>query len=316
MAVFTNFIDPFDLGKALNGSPVTFVSKAENLPPGSMIANVTGTLVKDGGFYKTTISGVDFTVDEKGANMDTKSLFTQLYLVRSTMGFTRGTSQGWNHDEGVDPGSIASLEPRDQFALAIMQAIVSKMPNATSVEDSTILQHSYAAYRWAQGLMIAAADQRAEASGGGSSTIVVSQNDLQGNSEKILYNIAEYMKNGITVKGTDETGTKPILTNVEYKTTKVSGESIAISYSVYKSKFIRMEFPYNMAYSDISVVFDLAVTEESGASNRKVSFIIPKGSVIVVENLDADVVTIEGVNSASVRGKDVNDPNHYTISPA
>lgn len=307
----------FDLERALSGVPVTF---EQSIATGETISTKTGFLKRHGGNYTTIIEGVNYVVNSMGRNVDeTDNVHTQLYLVEATIVQTYGTQQAWTRgpEAGTDPGTIVSLEPRDHFAIAVLQTIIGNLPNAESVNDSAIMQYSYAAYRWAQGMMIAAADSRAAATTPSGGAIDVSQSDLQGNSEKLLYNIAEYMKNGVTIKGTTAAGTVPVQTQTEIadKAQSVAPTTINIAYSIYKTKFIRMEIasPY-MAYSDVSVVFELAVTESGGASTRKVSFIIPKGSVIVVEGLDADVLTITSVTSATVRGKDVNDPNTYAFA--
>lgn len=304
----------FDLERALSGAPVTF---EQSIATGETISIKTGFLKKYGGNYMTIIEGVNYVVNSMGKNVDeTDTEHTQLYLVEATIVQTYGTQQAWIRSDTGDPGSIASLEPRDHFAIAVLQTILKNLPNAESVNDSAIMQYSYAAYRWAQGMMIAAADSRAAASSPSGGAINVSQSDLQGNSEKLLYNIAEYMKNGVTIKGTTAAGTVPVQTQTEVaEKSKAAATTVNIAYSIFKNKYVRMEIASpHMAYSDVSVVFELAVTESGGASTRKVSFVIPKGSVIVTESLDADVVTITSVTSASVRGKDVNDPNTYAFT--
>lgn len=303
-------LNDFDLERALSGVPVTFEA---TLLVGDSITTKTGLLKRDGAYYSTVIEGVKYVVDKDGVNTNPNdTTHTQLHLVEATINKTYGTQQAWTRSDTGDPGSIASLEPRDHFAIAVLQTILKNLPNAESVNDSAIMQYSYAAYRWAQGMMIAAADSRAAASTPSGGAIDVSQSDLQGNSEKLLYNIAEYMKNGVTIKGTTEAGTKPVQTQSEvtYDTKAVSG-TITINASISRSKYVQLEFATGMAYSDISVVLQLAVTESGGSSSRKIGYVIPKGSAVVEIALDADVTAITSISSFTIRGKDVNDPNTY-----
>lgn len=184
-------LNDFDLERALSGVPVTFEA---TLLVGDSITTKTGLLKRDGAYYSTVIEGVKYVVDKDGVNTNPNdTTHTQLHLVEATIVQTYGTEQAWTRGVG-GAGTIAALEPRDHFAIAALQTLLRNLHNAESANDSAILQYSYAAYRWAQGMMVAAADSRAGVGTPSTGEISVSENDLQNNSEKLMYNINESIK--------------------------------------------------------------------------------------------------------------------------
>lgn len=269
----------------------------------------TGLLEFVGSRYQVYINGYKLYVENTGKVVECKPansnyLNHTLQMVTADMGdegavggaITRSSgSSGTGHD---DQAILTNIEPRDQFAVQVLNAMLIHTEHPEAFDDARCLMYSRAAYRWAQAMMISAADSREGQSTTPSTGVDVNSGDLQSNTEKLLYNIGEYMKNGMAVKNVTEA----------YNVPTIQG-GITITASIFKQKFIRFEVS-TMVYSDVSVY--LTLTTNDGA--RNVGHIIPKGSVVVLMPLDDAVTDITAINSKSIRGKGGNDPNTYTFA--
>jgi hypothetical protein len=269
----------------------------------------TGLLEFVGSRYQVYINGYRLYVENTGKVVECKPanssyLNQTLKMVTADMGnegavggaITRSSgSSGAGHD---DQAILTNIEPRDQFAVQVLNAMLIHTEHPEAFDDAKCLMYSRAAYRWAQAMMISAADSREGQSTTPSTGVDVNSGDLQSNTEKLLYNIGEYMKNGMAVKNVTEA----------YNVPTIQG-GITITASIFKQKFIRFEVS-TMVYSDVSVY--LTLTTNDGA--RNVGHIIPKGSVVVLMPLDDAVTDITAINSKSIRGKGGNDPNTYTFA--
>lgn len=134
---------------------------------------------------------------------------TQLMLVVCTMNTTYGTQQAITRSVGSDSlttANIQALEPRDHFAMQALAAIIPLLAHPESFGDAGILSVCKAAYKWAQGMMIAAADARAavkkdDEGGGGEEpeeekkAIAVNTSEITETAEKLLYNITVSLDN-------------------------------------------------------------------------------------------------------------------------
>lgn len=298
------------------------------------ISKVAGNLVKAEKYkeYKVVINGKTAYINNDGTvyastPSDAYAVGTQFYLASATIvetvgnAFTRTSTQETGYGQTVE---ITSLEARDSFAIQILSAMLVHAGNPETFDDANIMMYTRASYRWAQGMLNSAANARhgeseTQTPGG----VAINSNDLQSNVEKLLYNIGEYMKNGMAVKGSVELGASPVRTEVSglesmnnaYTIPAIIDSqdnpiTINIQATVFKQKYIRFEVLTYMAYSDISVY--LTLTTNDGA--RNVGHIIPKGSVVVLMPLDDAVTDITAINSKSIRGKGGNDPNTYSIS--
>lgn len=210
----------FNLSDALAGTLVGFPVENKDYD----LSN-TGTLTGPGPVYTVKIGGYTLKVLGDGSvNKVTPSnaswLNQTLQMVTADMGdtgavggaITRSSgSSGTGHD---DVAILTNIEPRDQFAVQVLNAMLIHADHPEAFDDAKMLSYSRAAYRWAQAMMIAAADSREGQSTTPSTTVDVNSGDLQSNTEKLLYNIGEYMKNGITIKGTTATGTVPVQTKI------------------------------------------------------------------------------------------------------
>lgn len=210
--------------------------------------SMTGVLVRDNKHRDTThklvIEGKTFYIDINGvvrhASPASSYEGSTVQMVYCDMKTTYGTSQGITR--GVSEGSeevatLSSMEPRDQFALYAMQAIMRSLPSPQAIDDANILSNCRAAYRWAQGMMIASADARAERkkqeeSGGDSeeqsatTTRSVVDTSTGTDTEKLLGNIAASVDDLTKqMKANNESLLKATLKTQVDNATQTSGDS-------------------------------------------------------------------------------------------
>lgn len=153
---------------------------------------------------KVIIDGRELVVDETGVVVRSTPSSTYvgqtLRMVTADMGdtgsvggaITRSSgSSGTGHD---NVAILTNIEPRDQFAVQVLNAMLIHADHPESYSDALMLKYSRAAYRWAQAMMIAAADSREGQSTTPSTQVDVNSGDLQSNTEKILYNVNESLK--------------------------------------------------------------------------------------------------------------------------
>ena len=219
----------FDLAEAIRGALVG-IPETEPQPGGTIdedikdISKVAGNLSQTdkNSRYKVVISGQTAYIDADGTVVSStpSSAYikgTQMYIATATIepvvGSTITRSDGAEEEYDANV-TLTNMEPRDTFAIQILSAMLVHSGKPETFDDANIKMYASAAYRWAQGMMDVAANTRhgQSESTSPSAPINVKSEDLQSNTEKLLYNMAEYMKSGVTVKGT--TSATPVQTNV------------------------------------------------------------------------------------------------------
>ena len=329
----------FNLSEAINGALVG-IPTVEPQPGGTIdedipdISKVAGKLVKTdvNSKYKVVINGGTIYFNAEGwVISSTPTPQQQMYIATAVISSTVGTviTRSDGGETGYDDQvTLSVMEPRDSFAIQILSAMLVHAGNPETFDDASIRMYSDAAYRWAQGMMDAAANTRHGQSITPSTNININTNDLQSNTEKLLYNMSKSLEQGIVVKGSNALGAEPVhakitsmpditidgLENVTEAYTIPEIGSITINASVFNQKFIRFEVQTYMTYSDVSVYLTLAVKEGATTTTRNVGYIIPKGSVVTIMPLDDAVTEITSISTKSVRGKGGNDPNSYAFA--
>lgn len=194
-----NWNDTFNLTEALNGTLVGFpvTGKAYDLTN-------TGTLVGPGPVYTVKFGGYTLKVLENGTvNKVTPAnaswLNQTLKMVTVSMGdegavggtVRRAAGATEGHDANV---SLTVMEPRDHFAIQVLNAMLVHAEHPETFDDATCLSYSTAAYRWAQAMMQAAANSRLGQSTQEPTEVDVNPADLQNNTERLLYNVSQHLK--------------------------------------------------------------------------------------------------------------------------
>jgi hypothetical protein len=162
--------------------------------------------------------------------------------------------------------------------------------------------YAYASYKWAQAMVLAMADSRnTDGSGGSTPSGSVNPSDLQTNTEKLLYDMNQLLKDGVAIRGSEDPLDKPVFTSEKILSTQ---SNVTIEVSVVNKKCVKFVFLGNYAASDLSVYVTLTckVGETTGVS-RSAGFVIPKGSTVFVGNVDPDITEITTLSSPTLRGK-------------
>ena len=127
--------------------------------------------LKDFCSWRLRIGGVTLLLDGTGKVVQstpaTGWLGMTVQVVTAVMGsdtgigtqITRSTGAGADAQHGAEV-TLTDVEARDRFAIAALEVMMGRVDNADAVDDATILRLCRAAYRWAQGMMVAAADSR------------------------------------------------------------------------------------------------------------------------------------------------------------
>jgi len=208
-------IESFNLQEALEGTPVTLESINGVITD---MNTQTGILQKDHAMYRVVINGVLYQLNKDGVVAKGTSAGTQANLVKAAMITTYGGRQGQTRSATTgyhDLGYVAALEPRDHFAMSALAIMMEKLEGLEKVNDSTILLYCRAAYRWAQGMMIVAADMREQVEDEPTEEVGVDPEALTENIEKLLYNIHAALKEGVAINGTDRLGAPAVKTAID-----------------------------------------------------------------------------------------------------
>lgn len=194
----------FDLNEALNGTLVGF----KNLDSPYDLTQ-TGILVKDEKVtnppYWVSICGVILRVNSKGkvlSSVPSSDDYINKTLQMVTLNMGEDEAIGGNVTRSSGSGgaegytgvvNLTAVEPRDQFAINILTALINKAQSPETFSDATMMHYSRLAYRFAQAMMIAAADSRYGTYDGGGGEAQRSEVDVTSgsNTEKLLDNITK-----------------------------------------------------------------------------------------------------------------------------
>ena len=308
MATSYTWVD-FDLGMALQGSVVGFEqTDASDL-------SMTGKLGSD---YSVMLKGTRVYVDALGVVIKTvpnnqalvglalkMPTATMAETIGSDVEKTRAAGSGEDQD-----AHMSNVEARDQFAIAALKVIMDKQPQPWALDDASIISYARHAYRWAEAMMQVGADSRDNQTvtpGQGTQSEDV---DMTGasTSEKLLNNIVASLD-----KLKEQIDTR-VAAKVNDATRIIEGASVDVTVSILNHTHVQFVFDTYRAFSDLSVLLNLAVTADDGTTSRTVGFIIPKGSTTFLGDLDDAVTNISAINSITWRGAGYDDTNIYNFS--
>ena len=282
--------------------------------------------------YAGEINGVTVYFNAKGRTDDGTIKLALATTVISNKG-TQGEAQTRSGDAAEF--IMNSLNFKEQIALRVLPSIIHHEQKPLSYDDSKIKLLVSQSFRIAvefqnRAIMF----RKAEQGGGGSGGVDIDTESLTDNTEKLLYNISEYLKNGVAIKGSTELGASAVRTEVKdldivtnsYDVPAIKNNEgalidIDIKVGIYKKKYIRFEVTDYMIYSDLYILLELKVKEESTPEQvvtKKVSITIPKGSIVYIGELNPadDVAEITEIVSKTIKGKGNNDLNKYKLISA
>ena len=215
MAITSYTWSAFSLTKALSGTliglKVNSSGAAVDASADSFVSynlKKTGKLVQVNSQYSSYMAILDgdtVYVDSSGeikyCFSDSTLIGKKLCCVTAILEVSMGISTNTTRAGTTSEVNLASLEPRDQFAMQAMLGLMRHLDHPENFDDANILSVCSAAYRWAQGMLQAAADSRVlttsssgegEGSGQGSGVTRATVDTTSGtNSEKLLDNMVK-----------------------------------------------------------------------------------------------------------------------------
>ena len=146
----------FNLGQALNGVSIGFYLNGELVPVLGFKENDLNDPAKQ------YVDGVSYYFNSLGGCSDLNPDHT-LQMLNVEIPVKRDVVASRGDSEGTETIEISSLQPREQFALAAMQSIISKLDTPILLLDGyKITQITTLAFNIANSMMNFAAEYRAE----------------------------------------------------------------------------------------------------------------------------------------------------------
>ena len=308
-----NSLTEVELNKGLSGKSLIIGSTASGGGSLGFLLNFRKASPNDPLPYVGEYNGNLIYFDKTGRSRDGS---LQIALAESAIANTgtRGDSQ---EREDSTTFVMNSLNYREQIAIRVLQAIIGHEANPLGYDDSKIMNLVATAFRVAVEFKNRAIEFRQEESSGGggeSGDVEVDTDSLADNTEKLLYNLVNTLKEGVAIQGSGTVDALPLSVNINKTPVEETEDTISIKAAIFETKYIRFRFTNHMACSDVSVYVECNVKEGEVSDTRKCGFILRKGTVVIVEELDEKVTEIVSISSVAVRGQDVSDNNNYTIS--
>lgn len=204
-----------DLSAALNGK--TLVSNTDQVVLNFRKASAGSPLP-----YVGEVDGKQVYFNKAGVSRDGN---IRLSLGTSTINNkgTQGEAQTRGDGESAETFVMNSLNYKEQVALRALAAIIKHEPNPLGYDDAKIKLLVSTAFRVAVEFQNRAILFRKAEEGGGSSDtqVDVDADSLANNTEKLLYNINESLKNGVAIKG-EKVASGAAATPIQMKVTEVT----------------------------------------------------------------------------------------------
>lgn len=194
-----NWNNTFSLQLALAGTavglPMTEDYSTEPSVEQSANISLTGMLVRDRTYadagYRASLGTAPVWCNANGLITHSPSqpdfVGKTLWLVTATIDQT--TSARQTRAGGESEATVAAVTPRDEFAMRALDSILRATPNVDLCDDAVMLSICRNAYRWANAMMLVAANNRdADAASASSSASVDVSNGTA--TEKLLKSIA------------------------------------------------------------------------------------------------------------------------------
>lgn len=307
-----NALTDEERNKGLTGKTLLAGSTASGGGTVGFVLNFRKSNAGDPMPYVGEVNGEVVYFNAKGRSRDGS---IQLALAGGSVSNTGTQGESQTRSDDSETFVMNSLNYKEQVALRVLAAMIKHESNPCGYDDPKIQMLVSMSFRVAIEFQNRAIEFRqAESITPGGGGVDVDTDSLADNTEKLLYNLVDILKEGIAVQGKSGNGVTPLQININKTPIEKVSSTISIKAAIFETKYIRFRFTSNMAYSDVSVYVECAVKEGETTDTRKVGFVLRKGTVAVVEELDDKVTEITSITSVSIRGKDVSDNNNYDIA--
>lgn len=157
--------DDFDLTSALHGNLVGYTDTDGTLHTGTLRKSVTSEeFAQYGAVYSVKDGDKEILFDRQGncvspeyteVEEDKKPKLKNVTATLPTFDNNKVQTRS-----GGETATINAIRPIDQFAIAIIQPILQRLPNPQEMSAADILKWSDVAYKWAQGMFSIASTYR------------------------------------------------------------------------------------------------------------------------------------------------------------
>lgn len=188
-------IEIFNINQALNGASIGFISGDK---VAQYIINFKYSNVKVASREFVGIGQDDskeYYFDKQGICSDNLAEH-KLYRIEDKISFTTGTTASRGESAGAEMISIENMQPRELFAQTAMQSILAKIEEPIlGIDDFKIAKICELSFKIAQKMLTTAAECRAETKESEKpEDIEIDINTITSVTDKLLYNISEYLK--------------------------------------------------------------------------------------------------------------------------
>jgi hypothetical protein len=190
-----NALTEEELNKGLSGKSLLVGSTAEGGTSEGFLLNFRKSEANDPLPYVGELNGDIIYFDKTGKSRDGS---LQIAIAESAIANTgeRGDSQTRSEGGSSSTFVMNSLNYREQVALRVLQAIIGHEPNPLGYDDPKIMNIVASAFRVAVEFQNRAIKFRQEESSSGSGDVEVDIDSLADNTEKLLYNLVNTLKEG------------------------------------------------------------------------------------------------------------------------
>ena len=144
--------------------------------------------------FQYTVDSVTYQCNYAGVSLDGDPL-KRLFLVVAEMEETRGTVASRGEGDAKEEISIDVLQPREQFAMQAMRAIIGAMEDPLHCNTYVVEEVAQKSFEFAQAMMTKAAAVRAETrENPEQEKIEIDTQNVTSTTDKILYNIQAYLQ--------------------------------------------------------------------------------------------------------------------------
>lgn len=150
-------------------------------------------------YWTATINNITHRFDNAANCLDDNTIVLYSLVLGSGISLDVSTNQAITRGAGSSAvtTTLSTLTPKDQFAICALEALIGTMPNASSMDDATILMLAVKSYKISQAMLYVGTLARsgdATPSGGSTDPVNVDSNNLNNDIAKILYNLNENIK--------------------------------------------------------------------------------------------------------------------------
>lgn len=263
----------FDLDSALQGNLVGYVDSDGTLHTGTLKKSTTDAeFARYGAVYAVKEGEKEVLFDRQGNCISPEygeSGFKPV-LRNVTATLPVFDTNKVHTRSGGDTATINAIRPIDQFAIAVIQPLLQRLPNPQEMAAADILKWSAVAYQWAQGLFSIASSYRTA----NDSEVSLNSDNLK----EAIDNVVKMLDSVVKSLAVSNDGIKAVVTALNAVTTEIKDKEtpkfpdvVAVDNNG-SSKFqVDGDWNSGVSYSDMSSAIDSKIKSFAALNNLKTS---------------------------------------------